>query len=144
VWANEPPHGGFPAFQDEWTLPVWLGAGYETMWVGKYLNGYGGRFATPDVTSRPLIASASLAELRQDQLESLLAVDDAIDGMLDALDETGELYEMLVLFTSDNGHAGRAPLDAQVRSVRGSRSVSHSSSATTGSATPRGQWAGSR
>jgi arylsulfatase A-like enzyme len=35
--------GGFAAFgNDEETLPVWLQrAGYDTMFVGKYLNGYG-------------------------------------------------------------------------------------------------------
>lgn len=35
-------HGGFTAFNDTDTLPVWLqDAGYETLFVGKYLNGYG-------------------------------------------------------------------------------------------------------
>ena len=34
--------GGFKAFEDQDTLPVWLQhAGYDTMFVGKYLNGYG-------------------------------------------------------------------------------------------------------
>ena len=34
--------GGFKAFEDEDTLPVWLQqAGYDTMFIGKYLNGYG-------------------------------------------------------------------------------------------------------
>ena len=34
--------GGFAAFDDRNTLPVWLHrAGYDTMFVGKYLNGYG-------------------------------------------------------------------------------------------------------
>ena len=33
---------GFRSFDDSSTLPVWLrGAGYRTMYVGKYLNGYG-------------------------------------------------------------------------------------------------------
>jgi arylsulfatase A-like enzyme len=36
--------GGFKAFKDERTLPVWLrAAGYDTMFAGKYLNGYGVR-----------------------------------------------------------------------------------------------------
>ncbi len=36
------PAGGFKAFDDADTLPVWLqDAGYDTMFVGKYLNGYG-------------------------------------------------------------------------------------------------------
>jgi arylsulfatase A-like enzyme len=34
--------GGFKAFRDRNTLPVWLRrAGYDTLFVGKYLNGYG-------------------------------------------------------------------------------------------------------
>jgi len=34
--------GGFKAFKDDDTLPVWLQrAGYDTMFIGKYLNGYG-------------------------------------------------------------------------------------------------------
>ncbi|NPC96107.1 sulfatase [Nocardioides sp. zg-DK7169] len=35
-------HGGFRSFDDGDTLPTWLDdAGYRTMFVGKYLNGYG-------------------------------------------------------------------------------------------------------
>ncbi len=34
--------GGFDAFEDDDTLPVWLrDAGYDTFFMGKYLNGYG-------------------------------------------------------------------------------------------------------
>lgn len=36
------PSGGFQSFVDAETLPVWLQrAGYDTLFVGKYLNGYG-------------------------------------------------------------------------------------------------------
>ena len=36
--------GGFKSFEDSDTLPVWLRkSGYDTMFVGKYLNGYGKR-----------------------------------------------------------------------------------------------------
>ena len=35
-------HGGFKAFSEDGTLPVWLhDAGYRTYFTGKYLNGYG-------------------------------------------------------------------------------------------------------
>ena len=41
VWRNDPPHGGFEAFDDASTLPVWLhDAGSATGLFGKYLNGY--------------------------------------------------------------------------------------------------------
>ncbi len=42
VLGNGPPDGGFANFNDSSTLPVWLqAAGYHTVHVGKYLNGYG-------------------------------------------------------------------------------------------------------
>jgi arylsulfatase A-like enzyme len=42
VLGNSPPDGGWINFNDASTLPVWLqAAGYHTIHVGKYLNGYG-------------------------------------------------------------------------------------------------------
>jgi N-acetylglucosamine-6-sulfatase len=42
VTSNNPPDGGFRAFDDRQTLPVRLNrAGYRTGFIGKYLNGYG-------------------------------------------------------------------------------------------------------
>ena len=43
VRGNLPPHGGFGAFEDQGTtFPVALQqAGYDTIHIGKYLNGYG-------------------------------------------------------------------------------------------------------
>jgi arylsulfatase A-like enzyme len=42
VLGNAPPDGGFGRFIDSETLPVWLQrAGYQTIHIGKYLNGYG-------------------------------------------------------------------------------------------------------
>ncbi len=41
VHGNTPPNGGAGVFNDAKTLPVWLhAAGYKTVHVGKYLNGY--------------------------------------------------------------------------------------------------------
>ncbi len=41
VWSNKPPFG-FAAFHDKETIPVWMSrAGYNTAFIGKYLNGYG-------------------------------------------------------------------------------------------------------
>jgi arylsulfatase A-like enzyme len=52
VLGNGPPDGGFPRFDDSSTLPVWLqAAGYQTIHIGKYLNGYGE--ASTDATYVP-------------------------------------------------------------------------------------------
>ncbi len=45
---NNPPFGGFIQLDHANTLPVWLeGAGYRTMHVGRYLNGYEFRHGIP-------------------------------------------------------------------------------------------------
>ncbi|HET6654266.1 MAG TPA: sulfatase [Nocardioides sp.] len=48
VWSHKAPYG-FKVFDDSRTLPVWLhgGGGYDTVFMGKYLNGYG-RMPLPD------------------------------------------------------------------------------------------------
>src|ERR671933_364780 len=44
VFDNVLPYGGFAKLDNSNTLPVWLhDAGYRTIHVGKYLNGYGSR-----------------------------------------------------------------------------------------------------
>ena len=44
VLSNVPPFGGYGRLRGRSTLPVWLQqAGYRTVLVGKYLNGYGDR-----------------------------------------------------------------------------------------------------
>jgi N-acetylglucosamine-6-sulfatase len=41
VLGNAPPHGGFQRFDDSESLPLWLQqAGYDTVMLGKYLNGF--------------------------------------------------------------------------------------------------------
>src|SRR5215212_9416888 len=43
VWGNSMPNGGFDAFRDDTTIATALrSTGYETLFVGKYLNGYPG------------------------------------------------------------------------------------------------------
>lgn len=42
-------------------------------------------------------------KLRRHQLESLLAVDDAVNQLITALQDTGRLQNTLIIFTSDNG-----------------------------------------
>ncbi|CAN5325035.1 hypothetical protein BH20ACT24_BH20ACT24_16250 [soil metagenome] len=46
----------------------------------------------------------ALDAFRRDQYRSLLAVDEAIGQILDALEETGRLSNTLLVFTSDNGY----------------------------------------
>jgi arylsulfatase A-like enzyme len=47
VWSNSPPDGGYYKLDSSNTLPVWLQrAGYQTIHLGKYLNGYGTRSPT--------------------------------------------------------------------------------------------------
>jgi N-acetylglucosamine-6-sulfatase len=55
---------------------------------------------------RPPISAARAAAIQegyQQRLESLLAVDDAVESILGALHAAGELDDTLVIFTSDNG-----------------------------------------
>ena len=47
VMGNAPPQGGYVKLDHTNTLPVWLQrAGYRTVHIGKYLNGYGQRSPT--------------------------------------------------------------------------------------------------
>ena len=47
VWGNAAPNGGYYKLDSTNTLPVWLQrAGYQTIHLGKYLNGYGTRSQT--------------------------------------------------------------------------------------------------
>jgi N-acetylglucosamine-6-sulfatase len=48
VLHNNPPFGGFIQLDSTNTLPVWLAnAGYRTMHVGRYLNGYEAKYGVP-------------------------------------------------------------------------------------------------
>jgi arylsulfatase A-like enzyme len=61
------------------------------------------------LTERPLFRPFTPKDIRDitaryhAQLESLLAVDDAVDRIVNALRSTGELDRTVILFTSDNG-----------------------------------------
>ncbi len=70
-------------------------------------------FDEPDVSDKPrfirrhpLIGAAQRARMRSNyraRLESLLAVDEAVEAVVDELRRTGELENTYLLFTSDNG-----------------------------------------
>ena len=54
VWDNAGEAGGFSAFDDADTIPLWLqDAGYQTVMLGKYLNRYGYLGAGSDPTYVP-------------------------------------------------------------------------------------------
>jgi N-acetylglucosamine-6-sulfatase len=58
------------------------------------------------IRSLPLIDSRTKAEITKTYdvyLESLLAVDDGVEQIITALDDTGQLENTVVMFTSDNG-----------------------------------------
>lgn len=102
LFAPFAPHGPpTPAPRHEGvfsSIPPWRPPGYNE----------------PDVADKPswVRSLAPLApeeeaagdDFRQGQLESLLAVDDAVGELLDALVDTGRLDETLFVFTSDNGY----------------------------------------
>ncbi len=70
-------------------------------------------FGEPDVTDKPdwvrkrlpITAEAedAIDAFRQSQLESLMAVDDGVDAILDTLGASGKLANTMVVFASDNG-----------------------------------------
>ena len=72
----------------------------------------GGSFNEADITDKPAAMqrvpltteeTASLEQQERDRLESLLAVDEAVEGILTALQEANRLDHTYIIFTSDNG-----------------------------------------
>ncbi len=74
----------------------------------------GPNFDEADVSDKPTHVSSrqrltasvqnNLRETYQQRLESLLALDEAINKMMEALQATGELDNTIIAFTSDNGY----------------------------------------
>jgi N-acetylglucosamine-6-sulfatase len=108
------PHSGGPRDPDD-------PPGHATpMPAPRHLNAFSAlplpippSFNEADVSDKPLAMqqrppigagrAAAIQEGYQQRLESLLAVDDAVETIVAALGATGELDETLILFTSDNG-----------------------------------------
>ena len=73
----------------------------------------GPNFGRADRTTKPQIVAdrrrftaedvAAIQENYQQELESLLSVDDAVGSLLNTLQDTGELANTLIIYTSDNG-----------------------------------------
>jgi N-acetylglucosamine-6-sulfatase len=58
------------------------------------------------IRRRPLLAPrriAAIQEMWQQRRETLMAVDEAVASIVDTLNQTGELDNTLIMFTSDNG-----------------------------------------
>jgi arylsulfatase A-like enzyme len=92
----------------------------------------------------PLTAGdgAAVDAFRRGQLESLLAVDDAVGELLDALADTGRLDETLFVFTSDNGylwgeHRWRSKIVPYEESIRVPLVVRYDGVAQTAATSPR-------
>jgi arylsulfatase A-like enzyme len=79
VWSHHAPYG-FSAFDDTSTLPVWLQeAGYRTLFLGKYLNGYG-KQPTPDGQPSTLYVPPGWSDWRGAVDGSGLPPDDPLEG----------------------------------------------------------------
>jgi N-acetylglucosamine-6-sulfatase len=114
MWVTyHAPHSGGPKEPDD---PTGLG----TVNTGRYRNHFSSEqlpnmpsFNEADVSdkpvgirNRPLLTPARIAAIReayQQQLESLLAVDDGVKAIVDELQARGELDNTLLVFTDDNG-----------------------------------------
>ena len=59
------------------------------------------------ISNLPLLSDAQIADIQRKyrcQLESLLAVDDGVRKVVEALEAKGELDNTLIIYTSDNGY----------------------------------------
>jgi arylsulfatase A-like enzyme len=114
MWVTyHAPHGGGPKEPDD---PQGLG----TVNTGRYRDYFRNEqlpgmpsFNEADVSdkpvgirNRPVLTPQRIAAIReayQQQLESLLSVDDGVKAIVDALQARGELANTLLVFTDDNG-----------------------------------------
>jgi N-acetylglucosamine-6-sulfatase len=114
MWVTyHAPHSGGPKEPDD---PKGIG----TVNVGRYKDFFASEqlpsmpsFNEADVSDKPLGIRnrpalgpqriAAIREAYQQQIESLLSVDDGVKAIIDALRARGELDNTLVVFTDDNG-----------------------------------------
>jgi N-acetylglucosamine-6-sulfatase len=108
------PHSGAPVDPHD---PSFLGTPSP---APRHRDAFAGRplprppsFDEADVSTKPQIVAdrprltpewiAAIQENYQQELESLLSVDDAVGAVLNALERSGELDDTLLIYTSDNG-----------------------------------------
>lgn len=108
------PHSGFPNDADD---PPFLATPHP---APRHRDYFATRplprppnFDEADMTTKPQIVAdrprlspewiAAIQENYQQELESLLSVDDAVGTVLNALERSGELDDTLLIYTSDNG-----------------------------------------
>jgi len=108
------PHSGAPVDPGD---PPFLGTPSPAR---RHRDAFAGRslprppsFDEADMTTKPQIIAdrprlspewiAAIQENYQQELESLLSVDDAVGAVLNALERSGELNDTLLIYTSDNG-----------------------------------------
>ena len=114
MWVTyHAPHAGGPRESDD-------PRGVGTVNVGRYKDYFAAEqlpnmpsFNEADVSdkpvgirNRPALTAQRMAAIReayQQQLESLLSVDDGVKAIVDALQAAGELNNTLIVFTDDNG-----------------------------------------
>jgi N-acetylglucosamine-6-sulfatase len=109
------PHGGAPReLDDPPTMKTPAPAPrhrdrfvFEPLPVAPSFNEFDVRDKPLAVRRRPMLQEfqvGALAEAYQQQLESLLAVDEAVARVVTALGRSGDLHRTLIIFTSDNGY----------------------------------------
>jgi arylsulfatase A-like enzyme len=81
------------------SLPPWRPPNYNEADVSDKPNWL--RLKTPSI---PPDRQAKGDTFRQEQMEALLAVDEAVGRIIDALADTGQLADTMIVFASDNGN----------------------------------------
>lgn len=104
------PHAGNPRDPDDPSMPTpSVSPIYRNRFAGEPLTDPS--FNEADVTDKPAqLAPLTPAEIRAEtevnaqRRESLLSAQDALNDVIDALDDSGELSRTFVIVTSDNGY----------------------------------------
>lgn len=125
VLRNSPPHGGYPAFDDSESLPVWLDrAGYETALYGKYLNRYDGGRVPPGwddwwaftITQPPMYYTYNVRDLYTiTQYENARLSTDVIfdKGIQFVQNNSDNPFFLMLAVSAPHPTEGESPVDPQ-------------------------------